>query len=34
MNKIANIKGGINCPLLTHLRLSDNVIKEIPATLL
>jgi Leucine-rich repeat (LRR) protein len=24
MNKIAMIKGGLDCPLLTHLRLSDN----------
>jgi Leucine-rich repeat (LRR) protein len=34
MNKIALIKGGIDCPLLQHLRLSDNVIKDIPPSLL
>ena len=34
MNKIAAIQGCLDCPLLTHLRLSDNYIKEIPSRML
>lgn len=34
MNKIASVQGTIDCPLLTHLRLSDNQIKEIPLQML
>ena len=29
MNKIANIEGSIDCPNLTELTLSDNLIKQI-----
>jgi len=31
MNKIASIQGSIDCPYLNFLKLSDNVIKDIPS---
>jgi Leucine-rich repeat (LRR) protein len=34
MNKIGVIRGVIDCPILTYLRLSDNQIKDIPQQML
>ena len=34
MNKITNIEGGIDCPNLRELALSDNLIKQIHPFLL
>ena len=34
MNKIGIIRGAIDCPLLSSLRVSDNQIRDVPQALL